>query len=129
MWKPLGEALRALVAQGSRAVDRALHAIAEVAPRVGEGDPAGGLEDIDRLGARTETLTLRLVMAALDRGVPGVNGLDAHDWLARGSRLRLRVPRSFGPFSLPRSRRRALMKRATIHGLRRGAGMTRWWPR
>jgi len=64
-------------------LDGAIGAVEEVAPRVGDGDLVGGLEDIDRLRARTEASTLRLVMEALDRGAPQVNGLSAHDWLAR----------------------------------------------
>lgn len=82
-WVPPGEALRGRVGEGSRALDGAISTVAEVAPRVGESDLVGGLEDIDRLRARTETLTLRLVIEALDRGVPSTHGLSAHDWLAR----------------------------------------------
>lgn len=82
-WEPPGQVLRASVGQGSRAVGNAIDAIAEVAPRVDESDLVGGLEDVDRLRARADALTLRLVMEALDRGVPAGKGLNAHDWLAR----------------------------------------------
>lgn len=81
-WVGPGEALRGGVGDGSRAVDAAISAVAEVAPQVGEADLVGGLEDIDRLRARTDTLTLRLVIEAMDRGVPSVNGGNPHDWLA-----------------------------------------------
>ncbi|MGB3762018.1 MAG: hypothetical protein WA966_02270, partial [Ornithinimicrobium sp.] len=75
-----GEVLAAHIGDGTRAVVLA-STVAPVAPRLSSGEVAAGLEGVDTLRARTETLTLHLVVEALDRGLPGEVGLSGHDWL------------------------------------------------
>ena len=55
--------------------------VAPVAPRLSDDEVKSGLTDIDGMRARTETLTLRMVTEALERGLPSKKGLTAHDWL------------------------------------------------
>lgn len=83
MWRSPGEALAAAAATVTDLIESATAEVAPVLPRLSGRELADRLEDIDGMRARTETLTLHVVMEALERKVPSDHGLSAHDWLAR----------------------------------------------
>ncbi|MGB3258445.1 MAG: DUF222 domain-containing protein [Ornithinimicrobium sp.] len=79
-WQPPGQVVAGRVADAVVAVGEAVD-VAPVFPRLSGGEVAAGLEGVDTLRARMETLTLHLLMEALERGLPGEVGLSAQDWL------------------------------------------------
>ncbi|MGB3828503.1 MAG: DUF222 domain-containing protein [Ornithinimicrobium sp.] len=83
VWQPPGEVLAARIAAGRQAVQDATTGVKPVLPRLSGDEVTAGLEDLDVLRARMETLTLHLMIEALDRGLPGERGLSGHDWLTR----------------------------------------------
>ncbi len=62
-WRGPGEILAGHVAVGQEAVVAALE-VGPVLPRVSGNELVTALEDVDRLRAKTETLTVRLVIEA-----------------------------------------------------------------
>ena len=83
MWRSPGQALADAAATATDLIESATAEVAPVLPLLGGGGLADRLEDIDRMRAHTETLTLHVVMEALQRGVPSDHGLAAHDWLTQ----------------------------------------------
>ncbi|MGB7423602.1 MAG: hypothetical protein WA903_01715, partial [Ornithinimicrobium sp.] len=75
-----GAVLEGHIGDGTRAVVLA-STVAPLTPRLSGDEVTTGLEGVDTLRARMETLTLHLLMEALDRGLPGEVGLSAQDWL------------------------------------------------
>ncbi|MGC1207514.1 MAG: DUF222 domain-containing protein [Ornithinimicrobium sp.] len=52
-------------------------------PRLSGDELTAELTHVDTLRAQTETLTLHLVIEAMDRGLPSDKGLSAYNWLTR----------------------------------------------
>lgn len=81
-WLPPGVLLRERLADGVEAVVGAATAVGPFMPRLSGSELSDGLAGIDQMRAHTETLTLRVVMEALGRGLHTDTGLSAHNWLA-----------------------------------------------
>ncbi len=81
-WRAPSEVFAHHVSDGQRSVVWAT-SMERALPQLGGAELKGSLEEVDGLRARTETLTLRITLAAMDQKVHTDNGLSLRDWVTQ----------------------------------------------
>lgn len=81
-WSAPSELFANHVSYGQRSVVWAT-SMGRALPQLSGAELKGALEDVDLLRARTETLTLHIVLAAMDRRVHSDNGLSLREWVTQ----------------------------------------------